>query len=132
HWSVIKIKEIISALDLRSMEKFVNGALAKSHEGDLISDEARRDSQKRNNAGQRRLSDSMKAPATIHAPEASTSSLTALAADPRRLTSHILTEWVEIATGLEIKVRRSFRPPCTEQERERLAARFWSVVKDKE
>ena len=40
-------------------------------------------------------------------------------------------EWIEIATGLEIKVRRSFRPPRTEQERERLLRRFWAVVDKK-
>jgi hypothetical protein len=40
-------------------------------------------------------------------------------------------EWIEIATGLEIKVRRSFRPPRNETERQRLATRFWSVVDKK-
>src|SRR5438067_5738450 len=132
HWSVIKIKEIIGALDFRSLEKFVSGALAKIYESDRDVDEARRDFQKRTGTNNRRSPDSVKAPATRYAPEVYTSSLTALAASPTRRTSHVLTEWIEIATGLEIKVRRSFRPPRTEQERQRLTARFWSVVKSKE
>lgn len=128
HWSVVKIKEITAALDLRSLEKFVNGALAKIHEGER--DEAKRESQKRVNM--RRASDSLKLTAASHAHEPHTTSLTALAATPSRRSTHTLSEWIEIATGLEIKVRRSFRPPRTEHERERLAARFWSIVKNRE
>ena len=115
HWSVVKIKEITAALDMRSLERLVNGALAKIYESE-----------------RRRPSDSLKLSTTTHAPEVHTTSLTALAATPSRRTSQVLSEWIEIATGLEIKVRRSFRPPRTEQERQRLAARFWSVIKSRE
>jgi hypothetical protein len=59
---------------------------------------------------------------------ASAPSLASLAVESVKRAERASAEWIEIATGLEIKVRRSFRPPRTDQERERLAARFWSVV----
>jgi hypothetical protein len=57
--------------------------------------------------------------------------LASLAVESMKRAERTSAEWIEIATGLEIKVRRSFRPPRNEQERERLMARFWSVVDKK-
>jgi hypothetical protein len=57
--------------------------------------------------------------------------LASLAVESAKRAERASAEWIELATGLEIKIRRSFRPPRTEQERERLIARFWSVVNGK-
>jgi hypothetical protein len=57
--------------------------------------------------------------------------LASLAMESAKRAERASAEWIEIATGLEIKVRRSFRPPRNETERERLATRFWSVVDKK-
>ncbi|MBV9957356.1 MAG: hypothetical protein JO360_03010, partial [Acidobacteria bacterium] len=58
--------------------------------------------------------------------------LASLVIESARRAERTAAEWIELTTGLEIKVRRSFRPPRTEQERERLLARFWAVVLKKE
>jgi hypothetical protein len=54
--------------------------------------------------------------------------LASLAVESARRAERASLEWIELAPGLEIKVRRSFRPPRDEEQRVRLAARFWSII----
>jgi hypothetical protein len=58
--------------------------------------------------------------------------LTSLSLEAARRQERAVSEWVEIAPGLEVKVRRSFRPPASEEERARLVMRFWSVIMKEE
>ena len=133
HWSVVKIREFMAALDITALEQLVKGALTPSSE---LSRAARKkaDSGVEDAPGFRVTQPLLKNPAQESTPAPSMSLATAppplasLAMESARRTERASAEWIEIATGLEIKVRRSFRPPRNETERERLAARFWSVV----
>ncbi|HEX8650182.1 MAG TPA: hypothetical protein VF708_05025 [Pyrinomonadaceae bacterium] len=137
YWSVVKIKEFMTALDIMALEQLVGGALASS------TPPAGSRSQQRPPAGRESASvphaTSLRRPtdfaATNQTPPATSflapqppPPLASLAVESARRAERAATEWIELTTGLEIKVRRSFRPPRTEQERERLAARFWSVI----
>jgi hypothetical protein len=121
HWSVIKVKEFMRQLDITALEEFVNKALvsfARPH------NEARAAMER--DATRLRGSE----PPAIEQESASQSNLFAVERARRR--ERELGEWIEIAPGLEIKVRRSFRPPASEEDRARLAMRFWSVVMKEE
>jgi DNA-binding transcriptional MerR regulator len=125
HWSVIKIKEFMTSLDLTALEQLVGGTFrSEAGHGN--------DPQRRREAG----AAVARAPLRASADNASTRPerartpppLASLAVESARRAERTSLEWIELATGLEIKVRGSFRPPRTEEERNRLAARFWSVV----
>ncbi len=139
NWSVVKIREFMSALDITALEQLVNSALLPS---------SARNQQKRPDAAQARARAQNLRTAQRRSPEPAPARAPLFAAPPAmpaqppplaslviesaRRAERTAAEWVEIATGLEIKVRRSFRTPRTEEERERLAARFWAVVGKKD
>ncbi len=128
HWSVIKIKEFMRALDITALEGMVNNALATSAQRSGDSKAGReREGARRPSAKQRLVAgdateDDEASSSTSFMPPQLSSTVAA------RRQERAIAEWVEIMPGLEIKVRRSFRPPATEEERARLATRFWSVV----
>jgi DNA-binding transcriptional MerR regulator len=128
HWSVIKIKEFMIALDLTALEQLVGGTLRSQSQ-------QANDPQRKREAGggvaraqglraSARMEDASTRPARAQTPPP----LASLAVESARRAERASLEWIELATGLEIKVRGSFRPPRTEEERNRLAARFWSVI----
>lgn len=133
-WSLAKVRELMSALDLTALEKLVSTALAAPTRTPQRKAEAVRDSAR--DLGARDLKMTPRLPPNAAAPPAPQRSLAAAPTPPRasfavestRRAERASAEWIELAPGLEIKIRRSFRPPRDEQERERLAARFWSVV----
>jgi DNA-binding transcriptional MerR regulator len=131
HWSVVKIREFMAALDISALEQLVTTALSPTADA---GDRAGRRLPERAAEGAQdfrvtqpllKRGDATPAPSMTLA---SAPPLASLAVESVRRAERASAEWIEIATGLEIKVRRSFRPPRTEQERERLLARFWSVV----
>lgn len=134
HWSVFKIREFMAALDITALEQLVKGALTPSTE-------ASRASQKKSGGGvergrefhstQPRLKDAAESAHTPTMTLATAPPLASLAMESLKRSERASAEWIEIATGLEIKVRRSFRPPRSGQERERLMERFWSVINGK-
>ena len=145
HWSVFKVKEFMAALDTPALEQLVRSALTSSSK-------PVRAAQRRSKSGLTGDDDDFRdtQPLMKHAPLESTPvpsmtlaaapaalptaqppSLTSLTTESVKRQERISAEWIEIATGLEIKVRRSFRPPQSEEERERLGARFWSVINGK-
>ncbi len=137
HWSVIKIKEFMTALDITALEQLVNGALAShSQAGASVPqkvEEARTSERAaafhtitRRAAGAASVKGLPPAPAPFMASQPPP--LASLAVESARRAERAPAEWIELVPGLEIKVRRSFRPPRNEQERERLASRFWSVI----
>jgi DNA-binding transcriptional MerR regulator len=135
HWSVFKIREFMSVLDITALEHLVTTALTSSSESNRA---ARKRTEKgvENTPDFRATQPLLKnaAPESSSAPLmslATAPSLAALAVESVKRAERASAEWIEIATGLEIKVRRSFRQPRNEEERERLAARFWSVVNKK-
>jgi DNA-binding transcriptional MerR regulator len=128
HWSLVKVRELISSLDLTALEQLVANALASSVHTPQRRMEAQNDSA-------RGLKMTQRLPANSVAPQvpppmalAAAPPLASFTAETAKRAERAAAEWIEIATGLEIKIRRSFRPPRNEQERARLAARFWSVV----
>ena len=130
HWSVIKIKEFMRALDITALEGMVNNALATSAQRSGDSKAGReREGTHRPSAKQRLVAgdasedDEASSSTSFMPPQ-----LSSLTVESARRQERAIAEWVEIMPGLEIKVRRSFRPPATEEERARLATRFWSVV----
>jgi hypothetical protein len=123
HWSVIKIKEFMRALDITALEEMVNRALASAR---LSTDAAKGESRLR--ATGRLSADDEHDPASQSAPLQAAQPLASLTVEVARREARAVTEWVEIAPGLEIKVRRSFRPPTSAEDRARLVTRFWSVV----
>jgi hypothetical protein len=136
HWSVVKIKEFMTALDITALEQLVNGALASASQSGNSSSHTTGGAAMRESAASLRTG--LRRPTEVAAASASPLASSFLASQPPPLASlavesarraeRATTEWIELTTGLEIKVRRSFRSPRTEQERERLAARFWSVI----
>lgn len=130
HWSVVKIKEFMSALDITALEQLVTSALAPA------SDNAARKKHADNAVGLRATQPLLKNGASkgqqTHTPSMSLATapppLASLAVESMKRSERASAEWIELTPGLEVKVRRGFRPPGNERERERLAARFWSVV----
>jgi DNA-binding transcriptional MerR regulator len=130
HWSVVKIREFMAALDISALEQLVTTALtsapnAAARAGRRLPAGAAEGAQDFRVTQPLMKRDAPPAPSMMLA---SAPPLASLAVESVKRAERASAEWIEIATGLEIKVRRSFRPPRTEQERERLAARFWSVV----
>lgn len=124
NWSVVKIREFMASLDITALEQLINSAFSRvpgsQQRTTGESRPVRVSSQPRTPNSSLPLSSQTPTP-----PLASLVIATAKRAERRG------AEWVEIATGLEIKVRRSFRSPSSEEERERLIARFWAVVGEK-
>lgn len=136
HWSVYKVKEFMTTLDTPALELLVKGALTSSSESSRTahrradrSDEDEDDFRVTQPLLKNAPHESSPAPSMslATAPPA----LSSLGAESVKRRERASAEWIEIATGLEIKVRRSFRPPQSEEERERLGARFWSVINGK-
>jgi DNA-binding transcriptional MerR regulator len=135
HWSVVKIREFMAALDITALEQLVRGALTHSTTANRAAPQKRADKRGEEAQGFRATQQLLKnaRQESTHTPSMSLASsaappLASLAVESVKRAERASSEWVEIATGLEIKVRRSFRPPRSDQERERLIARFWSVV----
>jgi hypothetical protein len=125
NWSVIKVKEFMRQLDITALEEFVNNALISfgrsRKEGRSGAGNVERDAARHARGTE---------PLGTEQENASQSNL--FAVEPARRREPEVGEWIEIAPGLEIKVRRSFRPPASEEDRARLAMRFWSVVMKEE
>jgi hypothetical protein len=135
HWSVVKIREFMSALDLPALEQLVTTALSSANRPS----QRRPETEKRNEGAQgfrvtQRLppnAASKEPPAQPSMSLAAAPPLAALAVESARRAERASAEWIELVPGLEVKIRRSFRPPRDAKERERLEARFWSVVNGK-
>jgi DNA-binding transcriptional MerR regulator len=134
HWSVVKIREFMAALDTKALEELVTIALTSSS----TKVEARAEIEKKVGGGQRYSVTGQ--PADAHSKQvlpppsmtlAAAPPLASLAVESARRAERASAEWIEIATGLEVKIRRSFRVPSNEQERERLITRFLSVIEKK-
>jgi DNA-binding transcriptional MerR regulator len=131
HWSVIKIREFMAALDITALEQLVTTALSSP-----MRPTQKKPGNERESASAQAFRITQRLPQDATSPESSSHSmslatappLASLAVESAKRAERASAEWIELATGLEIKIRRSFRSPRTEQERERLAARFWSVV----
>ncbi|HYO91682.1 MAG TPA: MerR family transcriptional regulator [Pyrinomonadaceae bacterium] len=122
NWSVIKIKGFMRTLDITALEEFINNALASFTRSRKEGRAAAEQDPARHARGAE--------PSGIEQETSSQSNL--FAVEPSRRREPEVGEWIEIAPGLEIKVRRSFRPPASEEDRARLAMRFWSVVMKEE
>jgi hypothetical protein len=136
HWSVAKVREFMAALDINALERLVRGALTSSVEASRVRQRKTEGSVEDAGEGFRSTQPLLKSAEREQTPAPSMSlatapSLAPLAVESAKRAERASAEWIEIATGLEIKVRRSFRPPRNEQERERLGARFWSVINKK-
>jgi hypothetical protein len=118
HWSVIKVKEFMRRMDITALEEFVNSALSSPWPAQ---NEAKP-------ASEKDTTRSLRAPEDSSAGNEQEQSSTLFAVERTRRRETEAAEWIEIAPGLEIKIRRSFRAPASEEERARLAMRFWSVI----
>jgi hypothetical protein len=137
HWSVFKIREFMSSLDNTALEQLVTTALTSSSESNRATAHKKARERSDGEHGFSVTQPLLKDAHTESSPAPSMSlatappSLGSLAVESVKRSERASAEWIEIATGLEIKVRRSFRQPQTEEERERLGARFWSVINGK-
>lgn len=116
NWSLTKIREFMAALDITALEQLINSAFSRP-----TNSQPRRANETEN----------PRTPVLPISPTSQTPPLASLVIASARRAESRGAEWIEIAAGLEIKVRRSFRPPQSEQERERLLGRFWAVVDKK-
>lgn len=131
HWSVIKIREFMAALDVTALEQLVTTSLTSSEH--LAHNKSAFEKSKEGSHGFRSTQRLPPGPAGHQSSQPSMSiaaapPLASLAVESARRADRTSAEWIELITGLEIKIRRSFRPPRDEKERERLVSRFWSVV----
>jgi DNA-binding transcriptional MerR regulator len=131
HWSVVKIKEFMTALDTTALEELVGATLRAN----APASDARQESVKGEGSFNGAASDRPVVADTLPDPPSQPQQqppppppLASLAVESARRSERASMEWIELAPGLEVKVRRGFRPPRTREERERLVARFWSVV----
>ena len=138
NWSVVKIREFMSALDITALEQLINSAFNSSpgsHVQSKREAEAARARAQNLRSAQRNSQEINQHGSPLFAapPVARTQPppLASLVMASARRAERKGEEWIEIMTGLEIKVRRSFHPPRTENERNRLVARFWAVVGNK-
>jgi hypothetical protein len=136
NWSVVKIREFMIALDITALEQLINSAFSRSvnpSQRRTQESEPARVSSQSSRPSQRRFTDGEqpRAPHPSSTPATQIPPLASLVIASARRAERNGSEWIEIATGLEIKVRRSFRPPRTQQERERLLSRFWALVDKK-
>jgi hypothetical protein len=137
HWSVFKVKEFMAALDTPALEQLVRGALTSSSESGRAARRRKAETGVEDEYDFRDTQPLLKNAQAESQPAPSMSlatvppSLASLTAESVKRQERASAEWIEIATGLEIKVRRSFRAPQSEEERERLSARFWSVINGK-
>ncbi|MDT5062920.1 MAG: hypothetical protein QOH63_3379 [Acidobacteriota bacterium] len=134
HWSVVKIREFMAALDITALEQLVTTALSSPNRPPQKKSETERESASAQafRVTQRLAPDAPVLESSSHSMSLATAPpLASLAVESAKRAERASAEWIELATGLEIKIRRSFRSPRTEQERERLVARFWSVVSGK-
>lgn len=140
HWSLIKIREFMHALDLTALEQLISknstsanssiqSALKKTEgeKGQETHSEGARASRLRAASLPSRVSPPHPA-SKLNAPPP----LAALAIESAQRAERDFSEWIEIAVGLEIKVRRSFRPPRNAHERKLLTDRFWKMLKVRE
>ncbi|HVG35679.1 MAG TPA: hypothetical protein VM911_21690 [Pyrinomonadaceae bacterium] len=137
HWSVLKVKEFMTTLDTAALEQMVGATLradAAASTGDTQQASVTPATPVNSLTGEgaligaaseRGMADTSPDPA---APTQQPPPLASLAVESARRAERSSMEWIELAPGLEVKVRRGFRPPRTREERERLVARFWSVV----
>jgi DNA-binding transcriptional MerR regulator len=133
HWSVLKVKEFMTTLDTTALEQMIGatpGADARATPGDTQQGSM---TPVTGETGEGALIGAERArgvadtsPDPVAAPQPPP--LASLAVESARRSERASMEWIELAPGLEVKVRRGFRPPRNREERERLVARFWSVV----
>lgn len=129
HWSVRKIKEFMTALDTAALEQLVGATLRASQPASDAQQESVKGETGEGTFGvaaasERAVADTIPDPPSQQPPPP----LASLAVESARRSERASMEWIELAPGLEVKVRRGFRPPRNREERERLVARFWSVV----
>ncbi|HEY6189689.1 MAG TPA: MerR family transcriptional regulator [Pyrinomonadaceae bacterium] len=132
HWSVVKIKEFMTALDLTALEQLVSAQ--PSHAGPQSRGSSKMGAEPGEGYGRASGLRASERETTAPNPERGVPPppLASLAVESARRANRASVEWIELAPGLEIKVRGSFRPPRTQEERERLSARFWSIIKSKD
>ncbi|HEX8843102.1 MAG TPA: MerR family transcriptional regulator [Pyrinomonadaceae bacterium] len=138
HWSVVKIREFMSALDITALEQLVTTALATSNrparrrmEAEINRGGAQGFRATQRIAPNAALKERASQPPSMSLASAPPPPLASLAVESARRADRASAEWIELVPGLEVKIRRSFRPPQSEKERERLEERFWSVVNGK-
>lgn len=133
HWSIIKIREFMAALDITALEQLVTTALNWPDR----SPRQRSDNEKSPQsplgyrATQRPSSGKPELETSSPSMSLATPPLASLAMDSANRAERTSAEWIELVPGLEVKIRRSFRQPRNEKDRERLVSRFWSVVDQK-
>lgn len=136
NWSVMKIRELMRALDITALEQLVNSALSPSNKHSQTKRPVTAPGRAQQNPRptmMRRAPEAAPARAPLFAaPPAQPPPLASLVIESARRAERATAEWIELAPGLEVKVRRSFRAPRTEQEREQLAARFWTIIRKAE
>jgi hypothetical protein len=135
HWSVVKIKEFMRAMNITALEELVNGALkAASPSTDASKITGEHESAKSLRATGLLSTAEEQEPASQAVPfQASPPPpVASLSAEAARRQERAVAGWVEIAPGLEIKVRRSFRPPASAEDRALLVTRFWAVIMKEE
>jgi hypothetical protein len=121
NWSILKIRELIRELDITALENFIRGDRAHTSRSQKSADPAPRIDRElkpgRDTHEQRReRAVSLFSPKPTVVPN--------VALPPRAAES----DWVELAPGLELRVRRGFRHPPTNSGRQRIQARFNAVV----
>jgi hypothetical protein len=138
HWSVFKVREFMSSLDNTALERLVTTVLTSSSDSNRATAHKKACESSDGEHGFSITQPLLKDAHTESSPPAPSMSLAtappslaSLAVESIKRSERASAEWIEIATGLEIKVRRSFRPPQSDEERERLGARFWSVINGK-
>ena len=141
HWSLIKIREFMHALDLTALEQLISknsNTANPSAQSTPKKAETERGLEQRlqtSRAGRLRAA---ALPSRASQPHAASKPqlnapppLAALAIESAQRAERDFSEWIEIAVGLEIKVRRSFQPPRNARERKLLTDRFWTMLKNK-
>jgi DNA-binding transcriptional MerR regulator len=125
NWSLVKIRQFMSLLDLTALEQFVDGRPASGTPNNRLAEAEERS----------RIVPSARTPAaaikpprpvSLFGPTPAPSPLAALALESARRAA--AAEWIELAPGLEIRVRRGFRRPNSDAGHAALVDRFRAIL----
>ena len=117
NWSIAKIRELMSALDITALEQYVSGRPALRPTRVPAPEPVPRALPRPGSPPR---------PVSLFGPPSGPNALADLARETARRAAE--AAWVELSPGLEVRVRRGFRVPRSDAGRERLVERFRAVA----
>jgi hypothetical protein len=124
HWSVIKIREFMRSLDTRALEQIITDAIEQAGKDVPPHPFANHAVEESNVTDFNRTG----RPPLETMFGANPPALASIAVASARRAGRGQAAWVEVAPGLEIRIRRGFRQPQSSIETEKIIARIRKLI----